>query len=111
MFLKQDGVARIGRWFCSDACAETDEEVKRMTMAQNRLAKEMEEDNEGETVRGMGRRRKNRQKARGGTILQRNEKDQEDGKKEEAEEQDCTAKRKLKRRTVQQQRREAGKVR
>ena len=61
--------------------------------------------------RGMGRRRKNRQKARGGTILQRNEKDQEDGKKEEAEEQDCTAKRKLKRRTVQQQRREAGKVR
>ncbi len=48
MFLKQDGVARIGRWFCSDACAETDEEVKRMTMAQNRLAKEMEEDNEEE---------------------------------------------------------------
>jgi hypothetical protein len=48
VFLKQDGVTRIGRWFCSDACSENDEEVKRMVMAQNRLAKEIEEDNEEE---------------------------------------------------------------
>ena len=29
-FLKKDGVPRLGRWFCSDACHEADEEIRRM---------------------------------------------------------------------------------
>jgi hypothetical protein len=29
-FLKKDGVPRLGRWFCSEACQDADEGIKQM---------------------------------------------------------------------------------
>lgn len=41
LFQKNDGVPRLGRWFCSVECTETDEEIKQM-IAEKKIVQEEE---------------------------------------------------------------------
>ena len=45
MFLKKEGVPRLGRWFCTEECCEKDTEIARiMNEAQNIVPEEGESD-------------------------------------------------------------------
>lgn len=44
MFLKKEGVPRLGRWFCSDECQEQDEEIKRIMSEADNMPEKDESD-------------------------------------------------------------------